>query len=159
MDTHISCQVRSKSSMFQSRANSKMRRYIGMRLVGGYFPSPASPFTARAGACQNCANVYSWKSQKEEPTDTWRDARSVLRSETSFRQRSAFERPCLRIAAPECLSQSPSLVGLPDICPTAFDDKSTCTVRAFTRHVPVGWSEAPKSIDHNLKRAFRKLAY
>jgi hypothetical protein len=53
--------------MFQCQANSKMRRYIGMRAVGGYSVPPDSPFASRAGACQNCATVWMSTTKHLQP--------------------------------------------------------------------------------------------
>src|SRR5271169_4868108 len=49
---HISCQLRSTSSRFQSRANSKMRRYIRSNQEGIIFNLQGSIFQVRAGVCQ-----------------------------------------------------------------------------------------------------------
>src|SRR2546427_153819 len=40
------------------RANSKMRRYLRSKPMGGHLQSPGSIFPGRAGVCQSCANVF-----------------------------------------------------------------------------------------------------
>jgi len=58
VDVHISCQGRSTRSRLQGRANSKMRRYLRSKPMGGHLQSPGSIFPGRAGVCQSCANVF-----------------------------------------------------------------------------------------------------
>jgi len=40
------------------QANSKMRRYIGMRAVAGYFLPPEPPFHSRAGPLPELCNCF-----------------------------------------------------------------------------------------------------
>ncbi len=58
-----------RASRFQGRANSKMRRYLRSKPMGGHLRSPGSIFPVRSGVCQSCANVFRGRGKQLIPPD------------------------------------------------------------------------------------------